>query len=376
VPDLSGTVDAFTQSVENRDRTSDSNSHSVSLNLNKPIAFDVVGRLAASWLETDNHVATGTDTTSWQTALSLDIPVNVMGVSGTISPGMTYRKQDSTSAGSTDLMPTLAVNLTAGPHSLSASWSLQSQDRNPPGSVNVATIGTNVAYRFTWQSHTLGLDFITETRNPSPGQNTESWRIGAFWTYAFDKPPGALAAERPSGLPEAQAGVVRDLRLDELIPGTDLDRIKARLAEARIGGPSELPGLIVYETQLLREIPERQRLVLVHASGKLEKAALIINFEDLRNPTNLIASFERIRRALIDRFGAPTQFFDRGQVTPTLLTDIANGTFIRLTEWSRPGGIIRLGIPRRLDGQVRAEIQFAPSFPPPGETFWGLERVR
>jgi len=87
-------------------------------------------------------------------------------------------------------------------------------------------------------------------------------------------------------------------------------------------------------------------------------------------------SYEKIRSTLMDTYGRPSDFFERGTVTPRMLDDIRTGTFIRIMEWKRPQGTIRFGIPRRLDGKVRMELQFAEGFPPYGETLWSLEEVR
>ena len=59
-----------------------------------------------------------------------------------------------------------------------------------------------------------------------------------------------------------------------------------------------------------------------------------------------------------------------------LVRDINTKTLIRVMEWDTPTGIIRFGIPRRCDGQVRMEIQQRQSFPPPSETLWSIEAVR
>ena len=87
-------------------------------------------------------------------------------------------------------------------------------------------------------------------------------------------------------------------------------------------------------------------------------------------------TFERIRNILIKMYGTPSLAFDRGDITLNLADDIRNGSFIRITEWILPGGIIRYGIPRRLDGQIRMEVQFAKSFPPVKDTLWSIEGVR
>jgi hypothetical protein len=79
---------------------------------------------------------------------------------------------------------------------------------------------------------------------------------------------------------------------------------------------------------------------------------------------------------MIKAFGNPNSTFDRGDITANLLNDINNSSFICLTEWTRPNGTVCFGIPRRTDGQMRMELQYAASFPPVSETLWSVEAVR
>ena len=50
--------------------------------------------------------------------------------------------------------------------------------------------------------------------------------------------------------------------------------------------------------------------------------------------------------------------------------------FIRVVQWELPGGVLRFGIPRRLDRRVRMEIQYAARFADPLSTRWSIEAVR
>jgi hypothetical protein len=79
---------------------------------------------------------------------------------------------------------------------------------------------------------------------------------------------------------------------------------------------------------------------------------------------------------LMDRYGRPSNVFERGEAVPNAIDAIRNGTFISITEWSRPGGTLRFGMPRRVDGQVRMELQFGLQFPPIADPFWSIEQVR
>jgi hypothetical protein len=87
-------------------------------------------------------------------------------------------------------------------------------------------------------------------------------------------------------------------------------------------------------------------------------------------------TFERVRQALIRRYGAPSSVFNRGDFRPSLADDVNTDQFIRLSEWRTPEGIIRFGIPRRLDRIVRMEVQIARSFPDPTQTRWSFEDLR
>ena len=49
---------------------------------------------------------------------------------------------------------------------------------------------------------------------------------------------------------------------------------------------------------------------------------------------------------------------------------------IRIYEWSTDYGMIRMGIPRRLDDQVRLEILHARFMPPVTQPNWGVEELR
>ncbi len=49
----------------------------------------------------------------------------------------------------------------------------------------------------------------------------------------------------------------------------------------------------------------------------LNKSPVVIDFDDLRNSNAMMQTFERTRDAMIKRFGAPTNTFDRGFLYPS-----------------------------------------------------------
>ena len=132
----------------------------------------------------------------------------------------------------------------------------------------------------------------------------------------------------------------------------------------------------MYEVRLLPEIDERQRLVLVESDGRLERAALIIAGGGPGAMWPVEQAFARARDWLIARYGRPAAFFEEGEFGGDVADRLARGALVRITEWYRDTGILRFGIPRRLDGQVRMELQIAAEFPSYGDPLWSVEEAR
>jgi hypothetical protein len=135
------------------------------------------------------------------------------------------------------------------------------------------------------------------------------------------------------------------------------------------------PDLVLYDRRVFEEITQRQRLGIRTLAGDIERAALVIEFEDVGAPESMARTFERVREALVRRYGTPASVFNRGEFRPTIVEDIQAEQFIRLTEWRMPEGTLRFGIPRRLDRRVRMEVQLARSFPEPTQTRWSIEEL-
>jgi len=130
------------------------------------------------------------------------------------------------------------------------------------------------------------------------------------------------------------------------------------------------------EEARLPEIDERQRLALVPDGGELRLAAVIVDPEDPVDGAEVRRLYERIQKFLLERYGRPARVREEGE-WPQNPQEAVNGRqLVRLTEWDLDGGVLRLGIPRRLDRRVRIEIQFAAGFPPETETLWSIETVR
>ena len=78
-------------------------------------------------------------------------------------------------------------------------------------------------------------------RNPSPGEDTEAFRVGVAWTYNFDRParpilqPAVeqqdLAAAQPA---ETVAAFNVKAGMMALAPGMDMDDVRGSLASSGI----------------------------------------------------------------------------------------------------------------------------------------------
>jgi hypothetical protein len=277
--------------------------------------------------------------------------------------------------------PQLAATLAWGAHRFGASYG--GQRLVPLGaSTGVVEVNTlSVDYRYVRGQHTLGVEASAYDRNAQVPQQNRTYRTSVFWTYRFDRTaapaaaaPVALAAA-PAAAPAGGGAPALALLLD-LTPGTGLEIATARLAAAGIRGGTRTGDSVVFETRLLRDVPQRQRLVLESSGDSIRRCALVVDFSDPNNAAQVVREYEEVRRAMLDRFGPATLNFEDGTIGPNFVADLNMSRVVRVMQWSTPSGVLRLGIPRRLDGQVRMEIQHAASFGAPRDLLWSLEGVR
>lgn len=117
-------------------------------------------------------------------------------------------------------------------------------------------------------------------------------------------------------------------------------------------------------------------MALIHDNGRLGRSGIIIEFDDVGDFDTTAQTFARIRQILIRRHGTPQRNFDRGPFTTDLAASLRSGTFVHIDEWQLANGVLRFGIVRRLDDQVRMEVQYAPRFTDPIRGQWAIEQVR
>lgn len=371
-------VDVFRQDLERTDGTLDQRLLTANAFLSRGFG-PLAAQLGLLYQRVEDHLAAGASPRTRQVSLSVAAPLRFGDVTGSISPGLTWREITGAPSATRDVGATLQLALFGGPHRLSLNAGRVSQDPSLAPSPEVATVNFGLDYRYRWGRHELGADIVVFDRKPRPGEKTEAYRAGISWVYAFDHVPAA--AMPPTGaasIASAATGPVpRDAGLlGAIAPGDPLDATLTRLSASGVSGGTRLPGAVVFEARLLREVDERQRVALVHAGGLVDRAALLVSLAPSAGPQDAERTYDAVRRALIERYGRPASTFEEGTFAPGYAGLIATGRLVRIAEWKTDRGTLRLGIPRRTDGAVRIEIHHARTFPGPRDPGWGLDSLR
>lgn len=378
VKDLNMSLNAFVQDVDNEDRTTDTFTRSATLNFDAPVGGGWIGRLGAFWQSVNNRATTDAGTITRQLTLNGTRTVSWKGFTGSVTPGVLYRNISSATP-QDEFGANLALNVSREAHSFNANYQYLFQDPRIAASTNIGSQSLNVSYQYNHGAHSFGFDSDIANRRPEPGGHSFAYRLGVFWTVHFNKPTAVTRTARKlqavPGTPPSPDQFPDTLLLGDLAPGSSLAKASAQLEAAGIKSGIDETGLRVYRHQFYEELPQRQRVALEHDGSTLIKSAVIIDLDNVGDPNNVQEILQSIQRILIQRYGNP-QTFDRGEFSANLANDISLDRFIRLSEWRTPSGVVRLGLPRRLDRTVRIEVQHAAAFPPPTRTQWSIERVR
>lgn len=376
-PDVTGSLDAFIQKRDNENSTVDVFTQNFNLNLNKQLQHGWLGRFGFFFQNVDDVTTSNTDNFTRQFTLSADHSINIAGFEGYITPGFMFRTLRKGTNDSDDFNPTLALNLNKGPHAVRMDYGGLIQNRNPNVSgADISTHTINLDYRYTKKQHVFGLETNLFGRDTDTTDSTEAYRFSAYWTYNFERPATVVARSYESVGATQVAETEARASVSGLAPGMTEDNVQLALSRAGIKGGVKQGGYIVYEYPILSDVIRRQRLALKFTTGVLEKSAVIIDFDDVGNRDSINQTFERARQTLIKQLGNPTRTIEEGSITNNFVNDVNAQRLIRIVEWNTANGTIRFGLPRRLDSQVRMEIQYARNFPQTGETLWSINEIR
>lgn len=369
-----GNLDGYHQTVRNDLAPVNTRTYSLRADASRTFGAGYTLRLGYGYFDFDDRVAEAASSLTRELLATLSQGFAWAGWRGSASYGATLRRIDGGTSGSSQhVLPLASLSALQGRHGLLANLSYTYINQAGSTAIDTRTSVLALAYRYTMPQDRLGAELTTNYRNPSPGARTEAYRIAFTWTHLLEKAQFAELGRAPLG--PAPAGATLDLR--EIAPGRPLATLQGRFDSLGVRpSTAPAPGLLVYDYRVLDEITQRQRVAVRAAAGDVELTALLIDFEDVGNVDSMAQTFERVRQALIRRYGAPASVFNRGEFRPTLADDLQTEQFIRLTEWRLPEGVLRFGIPRRLDRLVRMEVQLARSFPAPTETRWSVEEAR
>jgi hypothetical protein len=369
-------LDVFNQTLERNDRSIDQDTFVANLLVSKPVDVWLV-QTNLLYQRQKDHVVEGNNPRTKQVGLTVLRPVNAGSWSGSIGPGLVWRDVSGFPFATRDISATLALNLAGGPHRIALSAGRIAQNPALSSSPDVATVNLAFDYRFRTGRHEFGFDLTVFDRKPKPGEKTEAYKAGLTWVFNFDRVAQSPVRTAPTIVSAPTTPLVRDASLiGNIPPGADIESTLKRLADAGIAGGIRQGDATVFETRLLNEVEQRQRFVVVSTAGGVDRAGLIVALNDTGSADEASRVYDRVLRALIEKFGRPTNTFETGSFGASFANDVTTGKLIRIAEWTTSAGTLRLGIPRRLDGLARIEVLHARSFGSPRDTNWGIELLR
>jgi len=378
---ISGSIDAFGSDVESRDLTTNTMAKVVNANLSKQITENLSVRGGFYYANNNKKNSPLGLNITRQYNGAFDYRLQWQGISGTISIGSLARRIDQQGRRWWEGNPTFNANLIYGKHSLSLALSKLVQD-SLVANQGVDTMTAALNYRYTQPKYTIGLDANWYDRQPSSAAVawTNAWRVGAYLTYNFDRPIVKLAMTQSTQVSDASqtAASIERMRMDisRITLGMPVADARALVSATGLGEPGNQAGFLIWYAQIFRDMNENQRLVLDVQQQHLLRSSVVIDFLNPDDSAGIRMAFERMRRQLLAVYGQPDAFFDQGDFGSSLATELAAGHFIRVMEWKRDGGTLRFGIPRRLDGTIRMELQFANTFPGLKDTLWSMEGLQ
>ncbi len=377
---LSGTLDAFVTESESQDLSTDQLSRTIRLNLYRPIAHGISGRMGGYWQDVNNRPAGTSSQTTKQADFGLTLPIKLGGFTGRISPGIVLRTIAADDGDTWEPGANISANINHGSHNFDIHTGITRQD--PDNSRTVDRLSCGMAYGFKTGRHNIGVEMDINDRWPDPGESTEAYRLGLFWTIAFDAEGTAAKTSVPPAVQPGKAGhgdhiiSVGTPSLGGLAPRVDLEQLPQLLAQEGFYGGVKLNGYTLFETVVFEKILLRQRLVVEQNDRRVKRVVLLIDFDSPADGRLMQQDFENVMEQLLRQYGTPVNIVDKGAwSTQTLLKDIKKGDFIRIREWNMPQGILRFGIPKRLNSLPRMELHYAPHFGEAHQTHWGLDAL-
>jgi hypothetical protein len=381
-PDLNMSLDTFINKSEDDNLTFQTESRSVSASFNATLIRALTGSLQLGFQDSENELTGVKSNITRSLGINLGHPLKFEDFMGSINAGMTFRSVEAPNNGDNKEPGfNLGLNLRNGGHQfdLSAYY----RDFNPANAGDVLSQGSSLSYAFTTGPHSIRLDGSLSKRDPNLALSTTDYKIGLTYDCSFDL-SGKLPDRKPDTRPAPTEMIAREAVslpytgrvITGLPPGTPMKQARTWLEKAGIASGVKTGNVHVYEARFFDTIYQRQRLALItDQSETIDFSGVIIDLVNMGGPESMGQLYNELRAVLIKQYGAP-RTYEQGEFGANFFTQVNSGLFIRNAEWFTPSGILRLGIPRRLDRQVRIEVQLRKSFPGPKDTLWSMEQVR
>ena len=373
---ITGSIQAFYQEVSDENSTVDNDVKSINASLSKQLTNKTNVRLGVSTRYTDDSLPANNDNKVLQQNLDVDRSLPFFGMPGRLGLSFVNRHTDGGNNKSTEWIPAIALSAGKGPHDIGLNLSYPLLNYDSPATRDVRTAQVGFRYQHRLPGRTIGLEYNRHRREVTDGSFTSAYQFGAFVRLPF----GRSGEERslPTLDPSSETPDFKDgLDIASIDPGAPFNQTRKAL-EDLIGGAKSLANgtMTVFDTQYFDDVGQRQRLVLNADGDKVIQSAVIIDIDEYENGTTVGVIFERVKRILLRQYGSPTRVYEQGQFSDNLQRDLLDGLFAKVMEWNFQNRIVRFGIPRRLDGRLRIELQVAREFPLLQDGYWSLEAIR
>lgn len=366
-------LEARTERLNSQDRTTDQRFDVLSASLSRSLPRDLSLRLSSTLRNPSVFAVAAGDRRIQETDLNLDRRIRLAGLPGRVSLGLQHRTTAAAAGKSEEWTPSLAMNRSRGAHSLGLHYSFPQQNFRAAATPDVHTSDAGLCWQYRRGDRAMGVDWTRSRRSDETSRWTRAYQVGFIVQQDFDRNIRRSGGQVPSG---HSAHGATQFPLDLLQPGMSLAEAESRLAVSGLSPAPAQGNLRVWESPLFDDVLKRQRFVLEAIDGRVKRAAVVVVLDRLGALMEIMDLLDRVRRTLIARHGAPARSYERGAVTRQLAAELRAASSVRLYDWDVDGKRLRLGIPRRIDGRLRLEVQLAEDFPSEKDTAWGLDALR
>lgn len=351
-------------------------------NVRTPIGDSLSLVADISLRDQENDIDPSLSATTSELGLALSRSFVGEDIRGSVTLGLEYRNIDGGLRKGTEYTPRAALSLNAGAHNLRFSYDYLDQDRASNVGPDLTTATAALHYDMRWNQHEFGVDANYFDRDIDFDVGTLASRVSLYWTWYFDQKDtrslagaGGVRLSPASGL-DAPLQVASPGLMEQLAPGQWLGELTGKMLEANAPPPAIDQSTLVYELSLFDRVDQRQRLAVSYNLQLVDRVAFIVDVEQDGSPRGLQELYERMLEDLIKHYGRPQRSYDQGDFGANVALALNSDRFQRIVEWDSYFGVIRYGIPRRMDGELRIELQHMPHQLALSDTFWSLEEVR